>query len=239
MEGFTYYNLFETKGLEYIITIFFFLLLVPFWMLLNKNNKVGKKITSGINSLNLNLFNLPKGVYHSPNHLWMFMFKSGKVRVGLDEFLVRLTGEIEFTPTVEQGKMIQKGDIIGFIEQGKKKIQLTAPVSGHLLTFNNNFKIDAHASDPYGNDWLLELKPNNWIEETSSSLVHEGTDLWLKSELSRLKDFLAASLWKNNKSEMAQALQDGGELKEKLLQDLPVEIWNDFDREFLNNNSIV
>jgi hypothetical protein len=51
--------------------------------------------------------------------------------------------------------------------------------------------------------------------------------------MTRLKDFLAASLWKNNKGEMAQALQDGGELKDKLLQDLPEEIWKDFGTDFL------
>lgn len=233
MEGFTYYNLFETKGLEYIITIFFFLLLVPFWILLNKDNKVGKRIMSTLGSMNIHLFNMPKGVYHSPNHLWMYMFKSGKVRVGLDEFLIRLTGEIDFSPSVTEGKELQKGEVIGHIEQGKKKIQLTSPVSGHLLSFNKDFKSDKHAVDPYGNDWLLEIKPTNWIKETSNSLTHEGTDIWIRSEMTRLKDFLAASLWKNNKGEMAQALQDGGELKDKLLQDLPEEIWKDFGTDFL------
>ncbi len=32
MEGFTYTNIFETKGIEYIIIICFFLILIPFWI---------------------------------------------------------------------------------------------------------------------------------------------------------------------------------------------------------------
>ena len=37
---------------------------------------------------------------------------------------------------------------------------------------------------------------------------------------------------------MAHALQDGGELKDKLLQDLPEEIWEDFGTDFLQADNI-
>jgi len=43
MEPFTYYNLFETKGIEYIATIIFFVLLIPFWLILNKKPRPKRK----------------------------------------------------------------------------------------------------------------------------------------------------------------------------------------------------
>lgn len=43
MEPFSYYNLFETKGMEYIVTIVFFILLIPFWLILNKKPAVKRK----------------------------------------------------------------------------------------------------------------------------------------------------------------------------------------------------
>ena len=36
MDGFTYHDIFETKGLEYLAIIAFFLLLIPFWIILNR-----------------------------------------------------------------------------------------------------------------------------------------------------------------------------------------------------------
>ena len=43
MEQFVYHNLFETKGIEYLITIAFFALLVPFWLFLNKKSEPEEK----------------------------------------------------------------------------------------------------------------------------------------------------------------------------------------------------
>jgi hypothetical protein len=39
MEGFTYTNIFETKGIEYLVIISFFAVLVPLWMFFNRKTK--------------------------------------------------------------------------------------------------------------------------------------------------------------------------------------------------------
>lgn len=36
MEGFTYLDIFATKGIEYLVVIVFLLFIVPFWMFLNR-----------------------------------------------------------------------------------------------------------------------------------------------------------------------------------------------------------
>ena len=57
---------------------------------------------------------------------------------------------------------------------------------------------------------------------------------WLKKEFSRLKDFLAISV-KSQKVEYAQIiLQDGGDLKDGVLEDLGPEIWEDFQTNFID-----
>ena len=51
MDGFTYHNIFDTKGIEYLVIIAFFAILIPFWMLLNKQIRISKEIqkTLGLN----------------------------------------------------------------------------------------------------------------------------------------------------------------------------------------------
>lgn len=44
MDGFSYHNIFETKGLEYLAIVVFFAILIPFWMILNKQVKISKEI---------------------------------------------------------------------------------------------------------------------------------------------------------------------------------------------------
>jgi len=45
MDGFFYNNIFETKGIEYLIIITFLVLIIPFWLKINK--KASKKDKSG------------------------------------------------------------------------------------------------------------------------------------------------------------------------------------------------
>ena len=36
MDGFSYNNIFETKGIEYLIIIAFLLMIIPFWIIINR-----------------------------------------------------------------------------------------------------------------------------------------------------------------------------------------------------------
>jgi glycine cleavage system H protein len=54
--------------------------------------------------------------------------------------------------------------------------------------------------------------------------------------LERFKDFLASSMAKYSPDPSKIILQDGGELRDQPLSDLPQEIWQDFQQNFLNNS---
>ena len=51
MDGFTYHNIFDTKGIEYLVIIAFFAILIPFWMLLNKQIRISKEIQKTLGTL--------------------------------------------------------------------------------------------------------------------------------------------------------------------------------------------
>lgn len=57
---------------------------------------------------------------------------------------------------------------------------------------------------------------------------------WTKMELKRLKDFLAGSVSKYSPEVSMVTLQDGGELIDRPLSDLPDEVWHDFQKSFLD-----
>ena len=56
---------------------------------------------------------------------------------------------------------------------------------------------------------------------------------WFKKELDRYKDFLAITINKYSTETSFATLQDGGELIDNSLSDLPNELWQDFQKEFL------
>jgi glycine cleavage system H lipoate-binding protein len=233
MDGFHYYNLFETKGMEYILTIIFFLTLVPFWLILNRMPKKTKALTGVSRTLTAAGINMPRGVYHSPNYSWMYLLKSGKARVGLSELLLKITGQITVKPLKSEGEKIVKGEPLLEVSQGKKKIIINSPLSGILLTFGQKANHEELLIDPYGSGWVAEIEPIAWISETSRYFLAEDTNNWAKFEIVRFRDFLIKSLATSEPQLHQMALQDGGELKEHIMQELSEEIWTDFETNFL------
>ena len=112
MEGFSYSDIFATKGMEYVIIIAFLALLIPFWVVLNKQVKVNKQIQRALGFLSASILKIPQGLFYSQNHTWMYMEKSGAAKVGLDDLLMHITGEVKFSQLKNPGEMINKGDLL-------------------------------------------------------------------------------------------------------------------------------
>lgn len=239
MESYYYHNIFETKGLEYLLTIGFFLLLIPFWLLLNKRVEVKKTMQRTLKVISIHNLKLPQGILHHRNHIWMHLYKSGIARIGLDEVLLAITGEVVVKPQIEAESYIKAGDLIAEIIQNDKRMNVFSPVSGVVKQFNSVTATEASVllADPYGEGWLFEIKPTNWLAETRNCLLAEHVNGYASAELVRLKDFIASSLSQLANPNPVPVLQEGGELREHFLSDLPQPVWFDFQQAFLQNRN--
>jgi glycine cleavage system H protein len=235
MEPFHYYNIFETKGIEYLITVVFFLSLIPFWIMLNNRDKIAKGIRQALGVLSMKKLRIPQGIFYSPGHTWTYLRRNGTARVGVDDLLLSITGPFAINPQIKSGVEVKKGDVLALIIQQDKELSVKSPVSGILKSAN--IPVFDHPADlmedPYGKGWMFEIKPSAWKEETAGYYLAEEAVAWTQGELVRFKDFLAVSLQRHNETLSLIALQDGGELREHLLSDLPKEVWFDFEHEFL------
>lgn len=236
MDGFTYHNIFETKGIEYLAIIAFFALLIPFWLLLNKQVKLNRQIQKSLGILTANVLRIPQGLFYNRNHAWTFLEKTGIAKVGLDDLLLHITGVVKFLNLKQPGETIRKGDLVAELENRGRVLQIFSPISGEITALNPNILENSALlnEDPYEKGWMFKIKPTNWISDTSSSYLAEAATRWSESELERFKDFLATTTGKYE-PEYSIVLQDGGELRDHTLSELPDEIWKDFQVNFLNH----
>lgn len=236
MDGFSYYNIFDTKGIEYLAVIAFLLLLIPFWLALNKQVQIKDQFRKMLGVLSANNLKVPQGIFYSKNHTWAYLEKSGTAKIGLDDLLVHITGEVRINQLKNVGDDIGKGELLAEIDQNGKSLRIFSPISGKVLDMNPALNVDHGLlnEDPYGKGWIYSIKPSNWLAEIPSFyLADEATD-WLKKELERYKDFLAINLRKYSPETSLIILQDGGELSENSLSGLPNGLWQDFQNEFLS-----
>lgn len=180
--------------------------------------------------------NLPKGLYYDKTHTWAFMENDGMVRIGIDDFLQHVTGPITRIEMRKPGEKVRKGDMILTIIQKGKRLIVFAPLSG-IIKENNNLLESRYSlinTSPYAEGWVYRIEPSNWLREIQLMEMAEKYQAWLSGEFARLKDFLSGSLKVNRMEYEAIVLQDGGMLKDGVLEDFGPEVWEDFQANFLD-----
>ncbi len=233
MEEFSYHNIFDTKGIEYLVIISFFIILIPFWLLLNREVDVTKRLKKVLQFLSPARLVIPQGIFYSKHHSWVFLEKNGVAKMGIDDLLLKITGIVNIRFLKNREEMIRKGDLVAEVFQQGKTLQLYAPISGKILYSNTELN-DNQAllmKETFGKGWVYSIKPSNWLEDVSDCYLAEDATLWFNQEFDRYKDFLAAQ---SQRAGMI-VLQEGGELVEGSLSALPNESWNAFQKEFLKS----
>ncbi len=240
MDGFTYKNIFETKGIEYLATIAFFAILIPFWLLLNRQIKTKKQSQKSTGILNINTLKIPQGLFFSKFHTWTHLGVSGVARVGLDDLLLHMIGEVKFDRIKSPGEKIKKGDLLARIEHKGNILKVFSPISGEIMEANPVLSTNPELlnEDPYVKGWLYKIKPISWTADTYSYYLAEDATLFSRQELDKFKEFISSSLGKYLPQPSMLILQDGGELLDQPLSGLPPEAWQEFQEDFLGKKTL-
>jgi len=234
MEQFVYSDIFDTKGIEYIIVIIFFMLVIPFWRMLNRPVKVSESMGEVLHAINLQTLRIPQGLLFNRNHTWAHLERSGVASVGMDDLLLHLTGGVELSYMKAQQEKVKRGEPIVRISQKGKELVIASPITGEIDMVNQSLKQQTIDDDPV-NTWLYRIRPEKWQEETADALMAARAREWAGRELDRIRDFLAETASETSGSEVI--LQAGGELTGHPLREMDQNAWSGFQDKFLDLNA--
>lgn len=134
-------------------------------------------------------YKLPDELYYTKDHTWARIEDNGTVTVGLDDYGVKAAGNIEFIDLPMEDDEFEAAEAMGSLESAKWVGGLLMPVSGTIIEVNENIEddLDILKEDPYGEGWLVKLKPSN-LKDDLKGLIH-GVDIgpWLKKEIENRK----------------------------------------------------
>jgi glycine cleavage system H lipoate-binding protein len=234
MEEFHYYNLFATKGTEYLLTIIFFLLLIPFWIMLNKNAK-SATVTNSIANIFRTVSDIPQHFYMAINHIWVKPVRANQIRLGINHLIGNLVITEQVVLKKNPGESVAKGEPIAELHCNGKLLQLVSPLSGVVRKTNALLEKSSGINklSPYHEAWMIELEAENWQQEVQFLIKPKSVKSWMINELSRARDFLAQIQSAHNPVAQPIILQDGGEIDPQVFAEMPHTIWNDFEQAFL------
>ena len=130
-------------------------------------------------------YNLPDELYYTKDHTWARVEDDGIVTVGMDAFGAKAAGNIEFIDLPMEDDEFESGEAFGSLESAKWVGGLLMPVGGTVIAANESIEdeLGLISEDPYGEGWLIKVKPSN-LKDDLKSLVHGDNVLpWLKKEI--------------------------------------------------------
>lgn len=183
---------------------------------------------------------IPGGVFFDRSHTWAFMEKDGNVRVGIDDFLQHVTGKVTNIKMKQPGAKIKKGGILVSLVQHGKQLDIYSPVSGVITGYNHDLVTNSSLlnTSPFSDGWVYTIEPANWLKETRKFFMADNYREWLKSEFARLKDFISSTVKSNDHNYSRVVLQDGGEVRDKLLENFGPDVWEEFQRRYIDTASV-
>ena len=175
---------------------------------------------------------LPDGIFFARSHTWLSLFPSGKVRLGVDDFVGRLLDkpQVEFLKGV--GDTVRKGDPLFALSEGGRTLTVRAPMDGRIAGLNEELPKNPGLlkENLFSDGWAYTIQPDK-PSELRQMLLGEETRRWIPEEFRRLRDVFAAV--PSQGGLVPALLQDGGPPVAGALKQMGADVWENFEEEFL------
>lgn len=170
---------------------------------------------------------LPEGHFFHLGHAWARVERGGRIRVGMDDFSMKLFGpldKLDLPLTGETVKFSETG--LAFERQGKQA-NVLAPITGVITAVNNSAAKDPGLvkREPYNEGWLMVLDPMDMKDNLKDLLYGKESVAWIHAEHQRLAEMV---------SEVGMTYADGG-IIEDVVGRVPGLEWMKLTREFLRS----
>lgn len=177
--------------------------------------------------LDIKGFKVPQGYYFHPGHTWIKVEEGSLVRVGIDEFALRLLGPLDHIETPLMGKEVVQGRADIGVSRGGHKARFLSPVGGVVTAMNAKLKEEGDLAnqDPYSGGWVMRVHSNTLRKDLKNLMIHKESADFMEGEVERLYQAI---------EEVAGPLAaDGGHLGNDIYGQMPQLGWERLTKTFL------
>ena len=106
---------------------------------------------------------LPGDLQYTNDHEWLRREDDGNVTIGITDHAQSSLGDLVYVELPEVGQDVDNGGDMAVVESVKAASDVYAPISGTVVAVNEALSDDPEVinSDPYGDGWIVRLKPGD------------------------------------------------------------------------------
>lgn len=186
-------------------------------------------VASPIHLSRISGFSVADGYYYHQGHGWARIEHGGFVRLGMDDFALRLLGKPTAIDLPDIGARIKQSEKGWSIHREQKSAEMLSPINGVVMAVNHGVmrRPDLAGKDPFGQGWLIIVDPRGGLKHHVKKLLFEKkAQSWLNAEVKKLEQMVMSVYG----VPLAAA---GGEIVEDIFGNLSHLRWEDLVHEFL------
>ena len=133
-------------------------------------------------------FDVARNYYYHHGHTWARVEYGGRVRVGVDDFALRLLGPQDSIQTPTLGSTVGQSRPSAILNRVGNEAATLCPVDGEVVAINHKLlqKATVANSSPYDDGWLMVIQPSNLRNNLKNLFFDEETLGWIDDEAGRL-----------------------------------------------------
>ena len=185
-------------------------------------------VVKPVDLVDVNGVHMPKGYYLHKGHAWVKIESDNEVRIGLDDFALRMLGWLDKIETPLVGKTIVQNRSDIKIFRGEHKAAFVSPINGVVTAINSKLRKQGGVAnkDPYTDGWVMRVHCKTLREDIKNLMFVNEAETFLKKEVNKLY----AILEQNTNLKAA----DGGNLGDDIFGNSPGLKWDQLIHAFFS-----
>jgi glycine cleavage system H lipoate-binding protein len=172
-------------------------------------------------------FDIPMGYYFHHGHTWARIESGGYVRIGMDDFALKLLGRADAMALPLMGKELDTDRPGWGVKRNDNLADVLSPVDGVIVEVNGALRERPGLANerPYEDGWLFMVRTPD-VKGAAKRLMGDADSLdWLNGEIGTLERMVEAVA--------GPLAADGGYLAEDIFGNIPQLGWSTLTKTFL------
>lgn len=177
-------------------------------------------------------YKMADGYYYHMGHSWVRFDHGGRVRIGFDDFMVKLFGALQSLELPPLGATLKKDEVCITFRRDEYKAASLSPVTGTVLAVNQKVREHPEISheDPFHEGWLYILEPDMPKRHLKGLYYGKESIQWMEQESQKLLNLMGP--------EYEKLAATGGRPIKDVFGSFPEIGWDRLVRTFLRTEKI-